>query len=251
MNRLLFLSVLLSSLLAGCVSTSGGLPEPSPDKDDAAEFNYQLGARYYRAGNYELARDRLKQSLEYDDRSAISWYTLALTYEALENARLARQSYEQAVRVGPRNYDAQNAYAVFLCRQGDYAEAARYFDRAARIETNDNAEVTLTNAGVCMAQKPDFPLAESYYRRALEERPNYGEALLQLALLKQRTGDFLGARAFIQRFLSVSPPSAGVLYLAVQIEQELGNAAAQREYEDRLIREFPTSAEARRVLEDS
>ncbi len=247
MNKLTM--VLMLVLLSGCVSTTSGPPKPTPDKEDAAEFNYQLGARYYRNGSFELARDRLKQSLDFDDRRAITWYTLALTYEALENPRLARDAYEQAVRVDPNNYDAQNAYAVFNCRQGDFDYAARFFDRASKNERNDRSWVTLTNAGVCMVQKPDVVKAEQYFRSALDVRPTYGEALLQLAILKHRNADFLGARAFMERFLSRNVPSAGVLFLAVQIETELGDNTARREYANRLIREFPESAEARRVLE--
>ncbi|MEM1175966.1 MAG: type IV pilus biogenesis/stability protein PilW [Pseudomonadota bacterium] len=247
MNKLTM--VLMLVLLSGCVSTTSGPPKPTPDKEDAAEYNYQLGARYYRNGSYELARDRLRQSLEFDSRRAITWYTLALTYEALENPRLARDAYEQAVRVDPDNYDAQNAYAVFNCRQGDFDYAARYFDRASKNNRNDRAWVTLTNAGVCMVQKPDVMKAEEYFRSALDLRPSYGEALLQLAILKHRNSDFLGARAFMERFLSRNVPSAGVLFLAVQIETELGDNTARREYVNRLIREFPESAEARRVLE--
>ena len=244
------ITVIIASLfLAACVSTTSGPPKPEADPEDAAEFNYQLGARYYRNGKFDLARDRLKLSLDFDDRRAITWYTLALTYEALENPRLARDAYEQAVRVDPGNFDAQNAYAVFLCRQSDFSGAARYFDRAARAPENDTSWVTLTNAGVCMVQKPDFAKAEEYFRSALELRPNYGEALLQLAVLKHQRGDFLAARAFVQRYLSRNPSSAGVLFLAFQIESELGDRGARRDYGDRLIREFPASPEARRVLE--
>ncbi len=247
MNKLACLLMLV--FLTGCVSTTSGPPKPQPDKEDAAEYNYQLGARYYRNGNFELARDRLKLSLDFDDRRGITWYTLALTYEALESPRLARDAYKQAVRVDSDNYDALNAYAVFLCRAGDFDDGARYFDRAARINSSDTSWIPLTNAGVCMVQKPDAAKAEEYFRAALQLRPSYGEALLQLALLKHQNRDYLGARAFIQRYLSRNAASAGILFLAVQIETELGNTMGRREYADRLIREFPASPEARRVLE--
>ncbi len=247
MRTISLLAVVLLS--AGCVSTTSGPPKPTPDKEDAAEFNYQLGARYYRNGKFDLARDRLQLSLEYDDKRAITWSTLALTYEALENPRLAKDAYEQAIRVAPRNYDAQNAYAVFLCRQGDYRAAGRHFERAADAENNDSAEITLTNAGVCMTQKPDFAQAEAYFRKALEEKQNHPEALLQLALLKKETKDYMSARAFLERFLSRNIPSPAILFLAFEIESQLGNRNGMDDYADRLIREFPASPEARRILE--
>ena len=42
--------------------------------------------------------------------------------------------------------------------------------------------------------------------------------------MKQSTGEYLAARAFLQRYLSSNLPSAGVLYLGMQIEVELGDS---------------------------
>lgn len=242
------------ALLAGCVSTttstgSSGSNEDKSDPVAAADLNYQLGARYYRNGNFELARDRLLYSIELNPKNAVAHYTLALTYERLENQRLATESYEQAVRIAPRNYNVQNAYAVFLCNQAQFDEARKQFDRAISVPENDNSEITMTNAGVCMMQKPDPEVAESYFRQALNRKSNYGEALIQLSLLKFSTEDYLSARAFLQRYLSSNVASADVLYLGVQIESELGDDRARTEFSDQILREFPQSPEARRVLE--
>lgn len=240
-------------LMEGCVSTttssgSSGQSEQYTDTAEAANLNYQLGARYYRNGNYNLARDRLLYSIELDPKNAVAHYTLALTYEKLENLRLATASYEQAVRIAPRDFNVLNAYAVFLCNQEQFDDAREQFERSIKVTENDNSEVTMTNAGVCMMQKPDYELAEAYFRQALDRRANFGEALIQLSLLKFSTEDYLGARAFLQRYLSTNIPTAGVLYLGVRIEEELGDDRARTEYSDRILREFPQSPEARRVL---
>lgn len=251
MNRIkLIIPAALSLFLIGaCVSTTtGSITEPVRNDDDAADLNYQLGARYYNNGNYELARDRLLLALEIKPRMAVAYTTLALTYEALDNKRLATEAYESAIRVAPRDFQVQNSYAVFLCRQRDFEQAQKYFARAANHPLNDDGEVTLTNAGICMMQKPDDEAAESFFRSALERKPSYGEALLQLCLMKFKNGDYLGARAFLQRFMANSPVTAGVLLLASRIEDKLGNDRGRMEFEDRLIREFPTSDEARKVL---
>lgn len=236
-------------ILAGCVSTTTGPSRPDADEGDAAELNYQLGARYYRNGNYELARDRLLYSIELDPKRAVAYSTLALTYEQLGNTRLATEAYAEAVRVAPRNFDVLNAYAVFLCRQNRYDEAATYFERAVDAPENDNPEIMLTNAGVCLVQKPDHARAETFFRRALDEKTNYGEALIQLAVLKHDTGDDLHARAFLQRYLASNPANAGILFLGYQIEDRLGDVKARDDYATRLLREYPASAETKRVLE--
>lgn len=247
----LALALAAVALLAACVSTTTGRPraEPASDEEAAVQY-YQLGARYFRNGSYELARDRLKRALELDPTMAIAQSTLALTYERLGNERLAAENYQRAVRLEPDNVDVRNAYAVFLCQRRRFDEAHEQFQRAQRVKDVERPEIMLTNAGVCMAQKPDLELAERYFREALEYRSTYGEALLQLVLLKQRQGDDLASRAFLQRYLSANPASAPVLLLGVSIERATGDERAAEEFGNRLLREFPDSPEARRYLEE-
>jgi type IV pilus assembly protein PilF len=248
-SSLIILSAICFFLMAGCVSTTtGSITEPKRNDEEAADLNYQLGARYYQQGSFNLALDRLLLATQYDPKMGKAFSVLALTYEALDNQRLAREAYDKAVRAEPRNFEIQNTYAVYLCRQQDYDQAQKYFDKAGSHPENDDAEVTLTNAGVCMGQKPDPAAAEKYFRSALDHKQNYGEALLQLCLLKFQQEDYLSARAFLQRYMSSAIPTAGVLYLASRIEDMLGNDRGRTEYEDQLIREFPTSPEARKVL---
>ena len=116
-----------------------------------------------------------------------------------------------------------------------------------RIITRRFSERTYTNAGVCMMQKPDYDAAELYFRGALERRPNYPEALLQMSVLFFEKGDNLRARAFLQRYLEDNEVSAAILYHGIQIEDELGDDSAKREYTKQLLKDFPNSAEAQLV----
>lgn len=243
----LLVAVLATMFATGCVSSSTGSPTRFEPDDDAALQNYQLGARYYRNGNYELARDRLTRALELDPKLAVAHSTLALTYEALDNRRLAEEHYEKSVKYAPNNYDVRNMYAVFLCRYGRYDEALKQFDKGIHAYDNDYSEIMLTNAGVCMAQKPDFVKAEQYLREALSKKPTYGEALIQMSALKLETGENLPARGFLQRYLSIHEASPAVLYLGVQIEQKLGDERASTDYTNQILRDFPESAEARHI----
>jgi type IV pilus assembly protein PilF len=249
MSEKILAAAAIAMLAGACVSTTTGPKELKEDSAGAADLNYQLGARYYRNGEYELARDRLLYSLDIDPKNAAAYSALALTYERLDNMRLATDAYQKAVRAAPKNYDVLNTYAVFLCRNQQYDEAIEYFDRAVALFDNDTAEITLTNAGVCMAQKPDLEKAEEYFRAALQYKSNYGEALIQLCLLKVSQDEYLPARAFLQRYLSSNAPSAGVLYLGVTIEEELGDERARADYANRILNEYPDSAEARKILE--
>jgi type IV pilus assembly protein PilF len=234
--------------LGGCVSTETTTRNSGPS-DDAGEQNYQLGAQYFRNGNYDLAQARLERAIELDSRNANAYSLLALTFVELGNHRLANENFSRAVRLAPNNKDVRNAYAVYLCQQRDFDEAMEQFDRAINVRENDTRWIEMTNAGVCVAQRPDLALAEQYFRQAIQLRPTFGEALIQMAVLKHRTEDNLTARAFLQRYLAANPASAPVLYLAVQIETVLGDDRAATDYMNRLLRDFPESAEARLMLQ--
>ena len=249
MNKSELGALLLATLLfaSGCVSTTSGTPKSDPDDDSAADLNYQLGARYYRRGEYDLARDRLLLALELDPSNALAWSALGLSYEALGNLRLAEEAYGKAVDAAPRDFQIQDNYAVFLCRRGKHDEAKKYFDKAIKAPTNDYAERTMTNAGVCMMQKPDYAVAEMYFRNAFERRSNHPEALLQMSVLFFNKEDYLRARAFLQRYMDANPAAAPVLYHAIQIEQKLGDDSARRDYTKQLLRDFPDSPEAQRI----
>ena len=234
------------SLLFACVSTDSGPARPGPSAD-AAEQNYHLGAQYYRKGNFDLALARLKTSIELDPKYADAHSLLAMTYVQIDNKRLANESFERAVRLAPNNIDVRNAYAVFLCQEKQFDEARKHFDKAISNRENDNSEVMLTNAGVCMVQKPDYEIAEAYFREALRIRPTYGEALIQLASLKHTVVDDLLARAFLQRYLAANQATAASLYLGVRIESALGDDRAVDEYQDQIFADFPDSAEAKQL----
>lgn len=244
----LFCAWAVFMLMNGCVTTTIGTTRSEPDKDDAAEQYYQLGAQYMRNGNYNLARDRLERSLEFDPRMAVAHSALALVFVKLDNLRLATEHYEKAVRYGPENFEVRNAYAVFLCQQNQFEEARRQFDKAIAAFDNDDAEVTLTNAGVCMVRKSDYVLAEKYFREALGRKASYGEALIQLASLKHKTDNDLYARAFLQRYLATNRVSAPVLFLGTEIEKSLGDNRASTDYGNQLLRDFPDSAEAKYLM---
>lgn len=242
------LVLLTLMMLSACVSTAMSGYRNDPEAD-AADQNYQLGARYYQQGSYALARDRLERALAIDARMVDAHSVLALTLVQLGNARLATESFNRAIRLAPNNPDVRNSYAVYLCQQSRFDEAIDQFERAIGSVENEKTYLMMTNAAVCIAKKPDLEIAEQYLRDALTVKPSHGEALIQMAALQHRNDDNLRARAFMERFLAANPSSATVLYLAVQIDTQNHDERAATDYTNQLLREFPESPEARLLLQ--
>lgn len=244
MGRAILLAVLVAVCTACVTETGGRVVKESPT--DAADYNYRLGVEYLRAGKLRQARDRLESSVKQNPDIAQTHITLAILYQRIDEPDLADKSFRNAIRVAPNEAAVLNSYAVYLCGKQRFSQAERFFTRAARNPLYATPAAALTNAGVCMRSKPDIDAAERYFREALGVDPSFAEALIQLADLKMESGNLLSARAFLQRLLSASKPTAESLMLGWRIETALGDERAAAEYADMIVEQFPESREAGR-----
>jgi type IV pilus assembly protein PilF len=138
---------------------------------------------------------------------------------------------------------------VFLCRQNRWADAERYFQRAAENERYALRAEALTNAGNCARDANDLVKAEENYRAALALDSANAGALAGMLELAVSNENYLQARAFIQRLLVSAPPTAYYLLVCVFVEQRLADAAAQENCAQQLRSNFPNSPEATRLRE--
>ncbi len=235
----------LLALLAGCAA--------GPDKVDnraAAEANANLGIDFLRKGDDERALSRLKRALEYDDSNVQANWGLALAYQRMGETALAREYYENAIDSGSRPA-IFNAYAVFLCEQGDTSRAIDYFEQAADNPRNANPADALANAGLCLERAEQGDRARAHYRNALSIDADQPTALTQMAQLQFAGGEFLSARAFIERADSVAQLTTEQLLLAARIELALDDREAASVYLKRHNLSQPSAALSLRQLEQS
>jgi type IV pilus assembly protein PilF len=210
--------------LAACAG-SGPVTQRASN-NEAAIANMNLGAGYLQQGNTTLAIDRLQRALALDPRLVQAHSTLAVAYDQIGSLEDAETHYLRATELAPNDGSAANAYAVFLCRQSRYGDAAPFFLRAAEDSSYTTPEVAMTNAGVCARDAGQPEAAAENFRAALVRNPSYGEALLNMLDLSYQQRNFLQARAFVQRYLAAQPATAPVLWLCFNVERELQNADA-------------------------
>ncbi|MCW8845380.1 MAG: type IV pilus biogenesis/stability protein PilW [Gammaproteobacteria bacterium] len=240
----------VSLLVSACVSDAPKSGKGAKQMEqDAAEYNLQLGVGYLRQGEYQLALDKLNKSLEQNPSLAETHMALGYLYEQTNQPADAEVHLRRASKLAPENPEVQNAYAVFLCKQGSVSEALKAFDKAAMVPLYRTPEVAYTNAGVCARGAGRLNDADTYFRKALAVNKNYDEALLQLASLNFDRGEYFPARAFVERYLQTYKATAEVLWLGVRIEQAMSNNAAAAKYAERLLSGFPDAAETGLLLE--
>lgn len=241
----LFSIFLVATMISSCVST-----EPEEDKTDArkaAETNTELGQQYMNRGQNEVALEKLKRAIAHDRTYAPAHTVLAFLYETIGESDLAEEQYREAIRYDPDDGSVNNNYGAFLCAHGRQAKAEEYFRKALSDPFYDTPELALSNAGRCELEIGNLDKAESYLRQSIEYDQEFPASLLALGQLNYQRGDYLKARAFLQRYEAVTPHTEESLLLGYRVERQLGDTNAAETYRRRIVQEFPGSDAARSV----
>ena len=240
--RVRWIAILLPALLLAACSTAPERSETEARK--AAETNTALGRQYLERGQYEISLEKLKRAVAYDDTYAPAHTMLGVLYETIGDRDMAEAEYRKAVKHDPKDGNVNNNLGAFLCGIGKREEADRFFRTAIADPFYQTPQVALSNAGSCALERGDLDSAETYLRQSLQRDPRMAAALLPMAQVSYRKGEFLKARAFLQRYEAVAEPTAESLALGVRIESRLGDEASADRYRRALRDRFPGTLEA-------
>lgn len=241
MRRALAAIVVCLALVA-CVS-----PQETAKRQRLSEIQTEIGLTYLKQGQLDLAHRALEKALAAKPDNPQANNVMALLQTRLHEFDKADRHFLRAIELDPRNSDFQNNYGVFLCAQGRWDDAVKYFRMAAANPLYRGRAMADTNAGLCLMKKPDTAAAARLFRDALDLDPQYPMALYQMARISYDAGRMLSARAYIERFFAVAPDAPEPLLLAVRIERALGNQNAEASYALRLHGKFPSSVEAQQL----
>jgi len=247
MIRSALIAILLSCAAAACTSTTTK-PLSTPQPNRASDINLELATDYFRRGNLAAAKEKIDRAIEQNPRNAKAQATAGLLYDQLNDPRKSDSHFEKAVALDPQNPEILNNYAVILCKRGKAEQGEKYFVRAAANPLYKTPEVAYLNAGSCARAAGDLKNAEGHFRKALAVSPRFARALYEMADLEYQQKNYLSARGFLERYLEAGKTDPTTLWLALRIEQGLGNADGASGYAQRLKTEYPSAAETQELL---
>lgn len=203
--------------------------------DDYFAFREEAeGALTLSGDRGELFQGLALQSLGRVDQ-AIGWFERAVrahagdgdAHLALGQALSTREAHgralpflERAVVLLPKSADAQNALGLARYVGGNIAGAHEAFESAVRLEPLESTY--LVNLGRCYADQHLFHKARACLERALRLEPASADAHASMALVCQRTGDFIGARRHAREALAEAPDDSTVKRLLEALEDDDG-----------------------------
>jgi type IV pilus assembly protein PilF len=247
-------SLLAAALAAGCVTTSGPSSSPPPtelrtasdqtDADRRAAVRMELAALYYGRGQYTTALDEIKLALQAKPDLGAAFGLRALVYGSMGEDALAEESFSRALQINPRDADAMHNRAWFLCQRNRFAEADRLFEQVLAMPQYRDTQRSLMAQGVCLARGGNLEGAERKLSRAYELDPTSPTTALNLSEVLYRRGEFERARFYIRRVNQRDElTNPQTLWLALRIENRMGNRSAVEDFGRQLRNRFPQAAE--------
>jgi len=228
----------MKRLLMGCLALSLVACGTNPSRDDEgrnpAHINAELGLSYMQSGNYDLAMIKLKKALAEEPYLPEAHHYLAELYRRTGNEEGAMESYRQALRFAPKDPQVRGNYALYRCELGDYALAEEAFEETIELYRDRRRFGVHEQAAACALKAQNNALAERHLRAALSGSPKSAFALFHMASLMYEDGEFLKARAFMQRLDLVHQGSVESLELGRDIEQALHNPEGAEAYRKRI-----------------
>ena len=250
-------AALCAALVAACSSKPRvDNPPPTrqvlkPDLPEAAKYNVELGIAYMQRGELALAKEKLERALKESPRDPEVHSALALLYERLEQPADADREFHTALKLAPHDPKIANNYAVYLCGDRRVDEGVKLLLETAHDPLYETPEAAYTNAAVCLRSVHRDAEAKANLLRALALRPNFAEAVFQLATLEMQHGQLRDARARIDRFIEVYSATPDLLALGVRLSRALGDPVGAQHYVERLRVDFPDSQQTRALSQQS
>jgi type IV pilus assembly protein PilF len=257
MRLLLRLSLVLAgAVLAACTTTTtGGNPNTTPsgelrtasdqtDADRRAAVRMELAGLHFGRGQYETALDEIKLALQAKPDLGAAFSLRGLVYASMGEDALADDNFNRALQLNPRDADTMHNRAWFLCQRNRFAEADRYFDQALAMPQYRDAQRSYMAQGVCDARAGKLDEAERKLTRAYELDPGNPTTALNLSEVLYRRGEYERARFYVRRINQRDDLSnAQTLWLALRIENRMGNRGGVDDFGRQLRNRFPQAAE--------
>lgn len=220
---------------------------PAEEKRRRARIRLELSASHYQQGNLQLALQEIEQAARIDPSYAPAHGMAALIHAAMNDRERAEASFQEALRLAPKDGELNNNYGWYLCGTGRQSEAIRYFETAAEDRTYATPAKPMHNAGICSMQQGDEAAAERYLLNAFKLDPSNAVAMYNLSALYLKRENHERAKFYSDRLLSTYQPTAETLWLGVRVARLGNDESREQQLADQLRSRFPQSPEAQRL----
>lgn len=188
------------------------------DLDPSPFLAMELANSYWREGRNAEARTVLRRSMESFPENRTLPSALVNTYLADDMVEEAIATMDEYLRRHPRDWTMRRSMAALLLQYSRFSQAADVLQVIP--ESERTAEVLLllarSNSGLGLVRQ-----TEEFLKKALEQDPNFLEAMAELAFLYESEGDLVQAEKTYRHILDLRPDADEILLRMVQVNIKL------------------------------
>lgn len=244
----ILLSVIFTSLLTACVSTTSGSFNPEVSEQEALQDYLRLSAGYLEQGDLANARRHLNNAEAIDPRNSEIYGLRGLVYSRSGDLDLAEENFQKSLRLDSDNSQTRNNYAAVLYSNGHYEDAYEQLEIVVQDTEYRGRPQAFENLGLAALRLGREEDAHYAFGRAVQLNPNQVRSLLELSELSLNRGEIRQAQSYYQsyqtvtRFYNLNTSSRG-LWLGIRMARASGDSALAQELASTLQSVYPDSFE--------
>jgi len=177
--------------------------EDAPEWCDA---NFRLGYLRLLRGEYVESAAAFEACLARRSDWPEAHLNAGIAYARSGNGTAARNSFQDTLTLRPDSSDAVRGLAALALELEDFDDA--YQQHCRLIELGEHGPELYYNAGLICQKRGQTQEAVNYYQQALNEDPQFAEALLNLGHALMSLGQEDDARSFWRRAIREKPELA-------------------------------------------
>jgi TonB family protein len=199
---------------------------------DSAQAHYDLAVALYRRGRRPEAIQALKDAIGINPSLQAAYRSLGvyLLASGPENEAEAIDSLRQAVRLNPRDFEAQLTLGSVYSRTHRYDEAIELYQEA--LKQNPSLGSMYMELGRVYAEMGNYDRAEDAYKQALKNQPSFVGGYLSLGNLYIKLGRTTEAIEMLRQATTLAPRyDGGHFALGMAYAKSGDKKSAMEEYD--------------------
>ena len=191
-----------------------------------------LGSIYTKQHKKEQALEKLNQVVKANPDDAEAWIEIAQLLE-ISKPKQALEAYEKALaNISNPPAELWNNIAILRHKTGDQEGAAEAYGKI-----QEKKKTMIYNKARWHEDNGRLDQAEELYNEVLAEQARYSDALLRLAIINKKRGDYSKALEYTRKAISIEKKPINALCQKGCLEAELGETKKSLETFHKVINE--------------
>ena len=181
---------------------------------------YHIATCYELLENFDEGAHYFEKFVDQNPYSEIAWYQLGVMNEKIDEHEKALQAFEYAYLIDEWFMAPYFEKAKILEYHFRFDEALKVYELA--LESDEESSYIFYRMGLCYLRLHRRLKAESFFTKAIQYDPDFEEAYLELALLKDEDEDWSQALFYAQKLLELDEDDTEFLQLNASIHRRAG-----------------------------